>query len=82
MATVNPARALGMEDTLGSLTVGRDADITVLEQVAGSWAFHDTEGATLKGDVALVPALTIKGGEVFSPDWGPRPWGWLPDSAS
>jgi dihydroorotase len=82
MATVNPARALGMEDTLGSLTVGRDADITVLEQVAGNWAFHDTEGATLKGDVALVPALTIKGGEVFSPDWGPRPWGWLPDSAS
>ena len=82
MTTVNPATALNMEDTLGSLTVGRPADITVLEEVSGDWVFHDTAGGTLTGSKALVPVVTVKGGEVFSPDWGPHPWGWLPESAS
>ena len=82
MATVNPARAIGMEDTLGSIAPGRAADVTVLEEVTGDWLFHDTEGDTLRGDKALAPALTVKGGQVFAADWGPRPWGWLPDSAS
>ena len=82
MATVNPATALGMKDTLGSLAVGRDADVTVLEESTGDWIFHDTEGGSLNGTKALVPTVTVKGGEVFSPDWGPRPWGWLPDSVS
>ena len=80
MATANPARALGMEDSLGSLAVGREADISVLESVTGDWVFHDTAGESLNGDTALVPAVTIRAGEVVSPDWGPRPWGWLPDS--
>ena len=80
MATANPARALGMEDSLGSLAVGREADISVLESVTGDWVFRDTAGESLNGDTALVPVVTVKSGEVFSPDWGPRPWGWLPDS--
>ena len=82
MTTANPAKALGMEDVLGSLEVGRDADITVLEEATGDWNFRDTFGETLKGAKALVPVVTVKGGQVFSPDWGPRPWGWLPESAS
>lgn len=82
MTTTNPARALGMEDTLGSLAVGRPADISVLKEETGDWLFHDTEGNTLRGDKALVPIVTVKDGEPYSPDWGPRPWGWLPDSAN
>ena len=82
MTTANPAKALGMDDVLGSLEVGRDADITVLEEVTGDWMFRDTFGENLKGAKALVPVVTVKGGQVFSPDWGPRPWGWLPESAS
>ena len=81
MATVNPADALDMADALGSLAVGRTADISVLGQETGDWLFHDTEGETIRGEKALVPVVTVKGGEVFSADWGPRPWGWLPDSA-
>ena len=81
MTTANPAGALGMEDTLGSLAVGRTADISVLKEETGDWLFHDTEGNTLRGDKALVPIVTVKDGEAYSPDWGPRPWGWLPDSA-
>ena len=82
MTTANPASALGMEDTLGSLAVGMPADISVLREETGDWLFHDTEGNTLRGDKALVPVVTVKDGEPYSPDWGPRPWGWLPDSAS
>ncbi len=82
MATLNPASAIGMDDELGSLAPGRAADITVLEEATGDWLFHDTEGDTLRGDKALAPVLTVKGGVVFPADWGPRPWGWLPDSAS
>ena len=81
MSTVNPASALDMEDTLGSLAVGREADISVLEEATGNWLFHDTEGATLAGDKALTPILTVRSGEVFTAEWGPRPWGWLPDTA-
>ena len=82
MATLNPASAIGMDDELGSLAPGRAADISVLEEATGDWLFHDTEGDTLRGDKALAPVLTVKGGEVYPADWGPHPWGWLPDSAS
>lgn len=82
MATANPASALGMRDALGSLAVGRTADISMLKEATGDWLFHDTEGDTLRGDKALVPIATVKDGEVFAPDWGPRPWGWLPEAAS
>ena len=81
MSTINPASALDMEDTLGSLAVGREADISALEEATGNWLFHDTEGATLTGDKALAPVLTVRGGEVFTAEWGPRPWGWLPETA-
>ena len=81
MSTVNPASALDMQDTLGSLAAGREADISVLDEATGNWLFHDTEGATLTGDKALAPVLTVRGGEVFTAEWGPRPWGWLPETA-
>ena len=81
MTTMNPASALDLESALGSLAVGREADISVLEEHTGRWLFHDTEGGTLNGDKALTPVLTVKSGEVFTAEWGPRPWGWLPDSA-
>ena len=81
MATLNPARAIGMDDALGSLATGRAADISVLEEATGDWLFHDTEGDTLRGDKALAPVLTVKGGEVFAADWGPHPWGWLPEAS-
>ena len=81
MSTTNPASALDMADSLGSMAVGREADISVLDMANGDWLFHDTEGETLRGDKALAPVITIKSGEVFTADWGPRPWGWLPESA-
>ena len=81
MCTANPALAIGEDDRLGALAVGRQADISVLEMRDGDWAVHDVEGSTLRTDKAVVPALTVKRGQVFTPEWGPRAWGWEPDRA-
>jgi len=40
---------------------------------------YDVLGASLQVTQAVVPFLTVKRGQVFMPDWGPRPWGWEPD---
>jgi dihydroorotase len=79
MSTANPARAIGAEARLGSLAVGRQADISVLELRDGDWVVHDVLGASLRVSKAFVPFVTVKRGQVFTPDWGPRPWGWEPD---
>ena len=76
--TANPAKALGMADTLGAIAVGREADISVLDVVEGDWEFTDSSGARFKGTQAIIPVVTIRAGEVIAPDWGPHPWGWLP----
>jgi len=81
MCTTNPARAIGAENRIGSLAVGRQADISVLELREGDWMVYDVLGAGLRVRQAVVPFLTVKCGQVFTPDWGPRPWGWEPDRA-
>jgi dihydroorotase len=81
MCTANPARAIGAAHRLGSLTVGRQADISVLELREGDWVVYDVLGASLRVTRAVLPFLTVKRGQVFTPDWGPRPWGWEPDPA-
>jgi len=79
MCTANPAKAIGAEQRLGSLAVGRQADVSVLEIRQGEWVVKDVLGASLPVDRAVVPFVTVKRGRVFTPDWGPRPWGWEPD---
>lgn len=80
MSTMNPAKAIGEDQRIGSLGVGWQADISVLELRAGDWVVHDVVGGHLRVDQAFVPVVTVKRGEVFLPEWGPRPWGWTPDS--
>ena len=79
MCAANPARAIGEEGRLGSLAVGRQADVSVLQVRDGEWTVYDVFGGSLKVDRAVAPALTLKQGRVFEPEWGPRPWGWEPD---
>src|SRR5262249_36633506 len=79
MCTANPARAIGAEHRLGSLAVGRQADVSVLERREADWMVYDVLGAGLRVNQAMVPFVTVKRGQVFAPDWGPRPWGWEPD---
>ena len=79
MSTANPAKAIGAEDRLGSLAAGRQADITVLDIREGDWTVYDVLKASMRVTRAFVPFLTVKKGVAFTPDWGPRPWGWEPD---
>src|SRR5215468_2519045 len=79
MSTSNPAKAIGAEHRLGTLALGRQADVSVLELREGEWTVYDVLGASLSVDRAVVPFLTVKRGRTFIPDWGPRAWGWEPD---
>ena len=82
MCTINPARAIGEQDRLGSLTVGRQADVSVLELREGQWVVYDVLGQALPVGKCFVPSLTLKRGKVFEPEWGPHRWGWEPEPAS
>ena len=79
MSTHEPAGILGAQQELGTLAEGAVADVTLLEQVTGDWTYTDSQDQTLSGTTALQPVLCFKGGQQFSVDYGPFPWGWLPN---
>lgn len=63
--TVNPARAIGWHDRLGSIEIGREADIAVLELVERPAKLRDCVGGELTADRRLAARWTIRHGEVF-----------------
>ena len=79
MSTYNPAGLIGQQHDLGTLAEGTTADIALLEEASGRWTFGDAGNLTITGEKALRPVLTFKDGEQFSVDYGPFPWGWLPN---
>ena len=81
MCTANPAKAIGSDGRLGNLAVGRQADISVFDLREGDWVVRDTVGDSLRIQLAAVPILTVKRGQVFEAEWGPHPWGWEPEPA-
>ena len=81
MSTYNPAGLVGQPEDLGTLAEGTTADIALLAEEQGKWTFDDVHGNEIAGEKALQPVLTFKGGEQFSVDYGPFPWGWLPNAA-
>jgi dihydroorotase len=79
--TSSAAAAVGLQDEIGALAVGRSADVSIIDVVEGEFTFTDTVGQSFQGGYGLVPVHTVKAGEEFSPGWGTHPWGWLPASA-
>ena len=74
-STVEPARVIRRPE-LGTLSVGAEADIAVLELLRGSFGFVDSGHARLRGDRRLQCALTVRAGNVVWdrnglswPDW-------------
>ncbi len=61
--TVNPAKAIHRPD-LGTLSVGADADVAVLELQKGKFGFLDSGHGKLIGDKKLRCVLTVRNGEV------------------
>jgi len=62
--TLNPARAIGWQDRLGGLEVGRVADITVLEIVSEPTRLRDCVGGDEPAGQRIVTRWTIREGEI------------------
>ena len=62
-ATVNPAAEIRRPE-LGTLTVGRDADIAVIKLEKGRFGYTDCGNARMTGDVKLVNRLTVRAGHI------------------
>jgi dihydroorotase len=65
-ATIAPARAIGWDDRLGRVDVGREADLAVLELVDAPLTLRDCAGQTLGAAQHLRARHTIRGGAVVS----------------
>jgi dihydroorotase len=60
--TSNPARMVRMGDTLGTLAVGREADVSVLNLLRGRFTLSDNSGETLVTDQMLTPDFALRAG--------------------
>lgn len=62
-STVNPANEIHRPE-LGTLSVGKEADIAVLEQQHGKFSFIDCGRARMDGDTRVIARMTIRGGHI------------------
>jgi dihydroorotase len=63
-ATVNPAHEIHRPD-LGTLSVGREADIAVLDELHGHFGYIDCGYAKMDGTLRIVAQMTIRGGRIL-----------------
>lgn len=63
-ATSNPARVLGLQDSLGSLAPGMSGDAAVFDLREGRFVWQDMSGNTVPGQLRLDTYLTVRAGEV------------------
>ena len=63
MSTINPARALGLADRIGSLKTGMVADISILNLLFGKWTIIDSAQKALTLTQLLSPDSTVKSGQ-------------------
>jgi len=62
-STVNPANEIHRPE-LGTLSVGKDADIAVLELMKGHFSYVDCGVARMDGNVQLTARMTIRAGRI------------------
>jgi dihydroorotase len=66
--TANPAKMLGMEDDIGTLQPGREADVSVLEVLTGRFRLSDNSGEEVVAERLVVPDWCMRAGHVFRAD--------------
>jgi dihydroorotase len=71
-STVNPAKEIGRYPELGTLGVGRVADIAVLEAETGVFVFKDSWPAKRLGTKRLENVMTVRAGKIVY-ERNPRP---------
>ena len=62
-ATVNPANEIHHPE-LGTLSVGKDADIAVLQELHGKFGFIDCGWARMDGDTTITARMTVRAGRI------------------
>ena len=67
-ATINPSRAIHRADSLGTLGVGREADVAVFEIVEGDHEFKDVNLMSRRGSQRLFCRLAIRAGAILDPE--------------
>jgi dihydroorotase len=60
--TINPATMLRMQDTIGSLQPGREADVSVLDILDGRFQLSDNSGAKVTAAQMIVPVFALRAG--------------------
>jgi dihydroorotase len=63
--TINPATAIGMDDTIGSLAPGAAADLSLLRLADGEWPYEDSTGNVEIGHQRLEPVSVIRAGRQY-----------------
>jgi dihydroorotase len=63
--TINPARVIGWHDRIGSLEVGREADIAVLKIIDEPTKLRDSVGGEWSVNQRIAAQWTIRRGELF-----------------
>jgi dihydroorotase len=63
-STVNPAREIQRPE-LGTLSVGNEADIAVLEELHGHFGYIDCGYAKMEGTSQIVARMTIRAGRIL-----------------
>ncbi len=63
--TVDAARVIGWQDRIGSLEVGREADIAVLQILDDPVTLRDSVGGEKLHKQRVAAKWTIRAGEVF-----------------
>jgi predicted amidohydrolase len=69
--TMVPARVLGRQEEIGTLSPGAYADVLVFDLESGDYAFTDTHLTVRKGNQRIVPHLVVKKGQVHTPGSAP-----------
>ena len=63
--TINPARVIGWQDRIGSLEVGREADIAVLKIIEEPTTLRDSVGGEMVHQQRIAAQWTIRQGELY-----------------
>ncbi len=68
-----PSAAVGLPDNIGTLKVGADADIAIIEHRECPITFSDADGNERSGNQLLLPVETLRKGKRFNPQHSAHP---------
>ena len=66
--TSNAAAMLGMADRIGSIQIGREADISLLRFSSGRFVLEDNSGGRVVASEMISPIFALRGGQRFDAD--------------